>query len=1152
MFARRMSLFIVLALAMTACFGPFKKRSRHKSDSAPAEVAATPVEATVLSDKDGVVTAAIKPDATAPQLVKASGSSTIAKASLIVPPGSLGVATEITIEAGESLLALPQADAAGLAGNISSSGPAVVISSSEKVEISVPMTVTLPLPAEVHGLLDANLAIIAVQKGANGAYTFTIIPVSGAFSVDSANQTVAFPISNFGVFQTVYSIIPLIAITPIAVTVAPPTVRQTAAASPPAPESPPVTPVAAGPGSFTISAYDLALAKVVPTFHWTAASGALSYSLAIATDAQCSTTVATQTVAGTETSYTFGSVADGRYFTCVTAVGSQGQTAASNQGLAFEVDGAPPVVTTSFERVGALTFSVTAAIADANGISLVWTSPAGGLLSNPNDKTTTVTIPGAGTYSVYLMVTDAAGNTAEAQVTLAAEAASFHLDADHLDGVTYDPNAIKIDHGVASLNPVKTEFGVGEMTPLQTLGAGLVNGGVELQGGLTVANQEIPAPASADAWVDPTDLKFLARMNSDTSLDLVSNTAGVPVTLSASLSVVAGVVGNAVSFAASPQQGMNWPGNTYRPSMDGQFTVAFWFRAGNDWGTVFSCANPGSSEGFLINFDGADIRPHFNAQTGSGEVRAPAGAGDWQHYVVTYDGTATPPAMGVFIDGTVSVRGDMYVPSAFPAVDFTNPSYSWHVGGGDDFDGVLDEIAVYSRVLTDGEIATIYRMQRNADRGYFVGQEIDSTHDTNVWSTISRPRGYPSGKPLANDASPAEMDDYPDTGVDMTGNVLLMHLDETPSPNLDASSDSSGTGQLTTLGGSISTLPMVGGVFGKGLELSSGMEAIQWMPPTGILASDHEWSLSLWVRATGDLQNSVRIMGGSLNQGGYGLDGGVSHVELSASFGNPQGPAISILDGKWHHVVLTNFLPAAPDDDLYPGTFEIWVDGVSGGPQAHITPPDSPSSPARIGGSENGDASDLVLDEVAVWSRKLTVPEIKSLYRRGAERTYVEYRTCATAPCTGAWTTPTEDDFIHVGDVEPLRFMQYRISLERLNSTDATPRVESIAFNPKPLNNSNPVLQSSALAYRKLLTFTEVSEGVGYLFSFNGGTDYQVFDGTAWVPAASDGGNASTGPQISAGLATAPENGNLVVKARLDSSLGASVQAESLTLGFLP
>jgi hypothetical protein len=94
--------------------------------------------------------------------------------------------------------------------------------------------------------------------------------------------------------------------------------------------------------------------------------------------------------------------------------------------------------------------------------------------------------------------------------------------------------------------------------------------------------------------------------------------------------------------------------------------------------------------------------------------------GNWHHVVITYAGSAAPTSVGCYIDdsdvsGTRNTVTDAFSGSAEVSHDFYIGAIEGAGGSPDDFMlGYLDEICIFSSVLTSGFISTLYSNTSNA------------------------------------------------------------------------------------------------------------------------------------------------------------------------------------------------------------------------------------------------------------------------------------------------------------------------------------------------------------------------------------------------------------------------------------------------------
>ncbi len=126
-------------------------------------------------------------------------------------------------------------------------------------------------------------------------------------------------------------------------------------------------------------------------------------------------------------------------------------------------------------------------------------------------------------------------------------------------------------------------------------------------------------------------------------------------------------------------------------------TLAFWLRLNNPPGTaVLGWGVKGTATEFRVTVDSSQFKVWGCNPGNDFETRVEPKASQWHHHAVTYDGTTIHWMMdGVEIGGS-----GFNIASATPNVPF----YVGACDGAGGFDGIVDEIAVYDRVLTDDEI----------------------------------------------------------------------------------------------------------------------------------------------------------------------------------------------------------------------------------------------------------------------------------------------------------------------------------------------------------------------------------------------------------------------------------------------------------------
>ncbi len=166
-------------------------------------------------------------------------------------------------------------------------------------------------------------------------------------------------------------------------------------------------------------------------------------------------------------------------------------------------------------------------------------------------------------------------------------------------------------------------------------------------------------------------------------------------------------------FNSSVPGRIDLPGETDFNTTNG--TISFWMQSP---GAETNFANAGSmliewtGSGGGIQFD-EDLNGYLNLKmsgtNGNGNSfssTALVDDGNWHHIAITYDQSATG-SVNLYVDGALDTPSDNTNPLGFP----TNQVI--HLGQSEDaywkpYDGYLADFRVYSRILTVGEIASVY------------------------------------------------------------------------------------------------------------------------------------------------------------------------------------------------------------------------------------------------------------------------------------------------------------------------------------------------------------------------------------------------------------------------------------------------------------
>jgi hypothetical protein len=340
--------------------------------------------------------------------------------------------------------------------------------------------------------------------------------------------------------------------------------------------------------------------------------------------------------------------------------------------------------------------------------------------------------------------------------------------------------------------------------------------------------------------------------------------------------------------------------------------------------------------------------------------------GIWYHVVFTYTGSGSVAGQSIYINGvkqtTVTQTNGCSGGTAINTDAVTIGSDRDAAGSGDEFDGTIDDVRIYNRVLSQSEINQLY----NIDSGGKVG------------ASLVGPAGLNTGL----------MGWWTFDGNTMTTNI----------------GDSSGRGNNGTLVGLTPTSTnLVSGKIGQAFKFpgtSNNYISVANQADFNFTVAS-TFSISAWInRRTSNTEDAIIGKNNSsfkgyafwLAQDGIANDcpSSVDCIDAnlfnSSNGGNASVYAPSAISkNKWHHVVMT-----------YNGNnrvtgFKIYVDGVSQtlfAGQDSLVGSDSITNadPLVIGVDSDaitGDEFDGKIDDVRVYNRILSQAEVTQLYSLG-------------------------------------------------------------------------------------------------------------------------------------------------------------------------
>jgi hypothetical protein len=139
----------------------------------------------------------------------------------------------------------------------------------------------------------------------------------------------------------------------------------------------------------------------------------------------------------------------------------------------------------------------------------------------------------------------------------------------------------------------------------------------------------------------------------------------------------------------------------------GAKSLSFWFKttATNFYQLISECYNGSNSYGIGLDPGGAEINRASSSKVLSISGGTNLNDGNWHHQVFTWDGTTNTNGVKLYIDNVLVAQ------STAAYTETTQSSYTTHFGYYDnnyDYTGSLDELGVWSRVLTSDEVSTLY------------------------------------------------------------------------------------------------------------------------------------------------------------------------------------------------------------------------------------------------------------------------------------------------------------------------------------------------------------------------------------------------------------------------------------------------------------
>ena len=508
-------------------------------------------------------------------------------------------------------------------------------------------------------------------------------------------------------------------------------------------------------------------------------------------------------------------------------------------------------------------------------------------------------------------------------------------------------------------------------------------------------------------------------------------------------------------------------------------------------------------------------------------------------------------------------------------------------GTGQFFGGRIDDVSVWSAALSDGEVNSIYHLQKQKYSGVYTSPAIHLGASSASWTGFTPQTAFPYLKEILNPGLGSETTTHYSNGVSglTSGLAALWHLNETSYDTLPAGydfSDSSGNGYHLLASG-VGARVNRRGTFNRAVEFESSNYATSSADgPTLIPNLSPGITFSAWVTPTG-MTTDQRIF--SLERSGSSSASGLNSGRTSGKFSMffrtgaaALGEVFTTSDftaGRTYHVVGT----------ITNGLATIYVDGVKEGEDATVSLAQTLSMAAatrvRLATAPSGGANFFAgtLDEVAVWRRALSAQEVKHLYLRGANRIRYQVRSCAQNPCndstepwlgaSGGGTFYSELNNLNPSPLDVLysnfpvgsrpsnnSYFQFRLFLEadqnlacEISGTPVAclPEISGNVISPSDryFAGGAEVINQSSVSFSGLMSLTQSSSSacVKYQLSSDNGVSWKWWNGASWATATLGQSHANDLSLLSAaelGQFTSP--GNWKFKAILQTNTSGDLR----------
>ncbi|MGD8457414.1 MAG: SpvB/TcaC N-terminal domain-containing protein, partial [Anaerolineales bacterium] len=534
----------------------------------------------------------------------------------------------------------------------------------------------------------------------------------------------------------------------------------------------------------------------------------------------------------------------------------------------------------------------------------------------------------------------------------------------------------------------------------------------------------------------------------------------------------------------------------YGTATDGDVSISVWINMeslGGDYygsGIIASYRNPNvagdwniavTNDG-RIRFYRKESGTDYYWQTGTSEISTST----WYHLVVTYDDAGN--------------SASCYINNASKSFSVVNAEVSWGTTAltvGRNFttqnfyhDGLLDELAVYDRVLTTPEVAQLYNsgdgltypfsdggaaLPRNNSGSNEVASAGDDVLTSNpVAGNLGNTYSDILYRPIPPIAPPSQPIQRPLQLASLnTGLVAYWDLDEESSTRFD----SIGSNHLADN----NTVEYGAGKISNGADfVSANDEYLSIADNSNLSTGDVDFTVGLWVKLDDKTSNRAFVWKGNGDQTNleYALmynavadrfrflitDNGIAnyhHVDAN-TLGSP---AID----TWYHIIAWH--DAAND------TLNIQVDNETADSIFYASGLTDTTYAFALGGDQDQASFDGLMDEVGFWKKVLNADERASLYNYGSGNTYPFSDPTPTPTLTPTITptfTLTPTPTVSVSDLTTKLLAYWKLDEASGNRADS--------YGSNMLIDNNSVGQGSGIVKENSADFESSSN---HWFSLN-------------------------------------------------------------------